>query len=65
MFPETITHKVFEANFSFQVNRSTGKVQFLFFKASFFAGANKFSFWPGDWGLSLHSVELRYFPDIS
>ena len=44
-FPETITHKIFETNFSFHVNEhTTGKALFLFFK-SFLLALTKLSFW--------------------
>ena len=55
----TITHKIFQTNFSFHV-----KVSFLFFK-SFLRVLTKLSFWQGGWALGYHSLKFRHFPDIS
>ena len=61
----TITHKIFETNSSFHVKqRTTGKVQFLFFK-SFLLVLTKLSFSQGGWGLGYDSMKFIQFPDIS
>ena len=52
----TAIHKIFETNSSFHVKqRTTGKVQFLFF-SSFLLVLTKFSFWEEDWALDYNSM---------
>ena len=52
----TTIHKIFQANSSFHVKqRTTGKVQLLFFR-SFLLVLTKFSFWEEDWALGYHSM---------
>ena len=54
----TIIHKVLETNSSFHVKeRTTGKVQFLFFR-KFLLLLTKFSFWEEDRGLGNNSVKF-------
>ena len=54
----TIIHKVLETNSSFHVKeRTTGKVQFLFFR-EFLLLLTKFSFWEEDRGLGNNSVKF-------
>ena len=54
----TIIHKVLETNSSFHVKeRTTGKVQFLFFR-KFLLLLTKFSFWGEDRGLGNNSVKF-------
>ena len=61
----TTIHKIFETNSSFHVKqRTTGKVQFLFF-SSFLLVSTKFSFWEEYWALGNNSIKFRNFPDIS
>ena len=53
-----IIHKVLETNSSFHVKeRTTGKVQFLFFR-KFLLLLTKFSFWEEDRGLGNNSVKF-------
>ena len=53
-----IIHKVLETNSSFHVKeRTTGKVQFLFFR-EFLLLLTKFSFWEEDRGLGNNSVKF-------
>ena len=42
----------------------TGGVWFLFFGGILLVLA-ELSFWRGDWALAYHSIEFRYFSDIS
>ena len=54
----TVIHKVLETNSSFHVKeRTTGKVQFLFFR-KFLLLLTKFSFWEEDRGLGNNSVKF-------
>ena len=54
----TIIHKVLETNSSFHVKeRTTGKVQFLFFR-KFLLLLTKLSFWEEDRGLGNNSVKF-------
>ena len=54
----TTIHKVLETNSSFHVKeRTTGKVQFLFFR-KFLLLLTKFSFWEEDRGLGNNSVKF-------
>ena len=54
----TIIHKVLETNSSFHVKeRTTGKVQFLFFRKLLLL-LTKFSFWEEDRGLGNNSVKF-------
>ena len=55
--PTTI-HRIFETNSSFHVKqRTTGKVQFLFFRSCFLVLA-KFSFWEEDWSQRYNSMKV-------
>ena len=63
--PATTIHRTFEINASFHLKqRTTGKVQFLFF-GSFLLVLTKFSFWEEDWALGYNSMKIWDFPDIS
>ena len=54
----TTIHKIFKRNSSFHVKqRTTGKVQFLFFSC-FLLGVTKFSFWEEDWALGYSSMKF-------
>ena len=65
LFAETTIHKIFETNSRFHVKqRTTGKVQFVFF-SSFLLVLTKFSFWEEDWALGYNSMKFWDFPDIS
>ena len=58
MLPDTTMDKIFEANSSFYVKwRTTGKVQFLFFR-SFLLVLNTFSFSEKDWVLGYNSINF-------
>ena len=58
LFAETTIHKLFVTNSSFRVKeRSTGKVQFLFFSSSLLV-LTKFSFWEEDWTLGYNSMKF-------
>ena len=57
-FEATTIHKIFETNSSFHVKqRTTGKVQFLFF-SRFLLVLTKFSFWEEDWALGYNSMKF-------
>ena len=61
----TTIHRIFETKSNFHVKqRTTGKVQFLFF-SSFLLVLTKFLFWEEDWALGYNSMKFRDFPDIS
>ena len=62
-FPEKITHKISETNFSFHVKQRT-TIKFLFFKRILLV-LTKLSFWQRDWALDNCSIKFRQFPDIS
>ena len=65
MLPDTTMDKIFEANSSFHVKwRTTGKVQFLFFR-SFLLVLNTFFFSEKDWVLGYNSINFWDFPDTS
>ena len=54
----TTIHKLFETNPSFHVKqRTTGKVQFLFF-SSFLLMLTKFSIWEEGWALGYNAVKF-------
>ena len=54
----TAIHKIFVTNSSFHVKqRTTGKVQFLFF-SSFLLVLTKCSFWEEDWALGYNSMKF-------
>ena len=58
MLPDTTMDKIFEANSSFHVKwRTTGKVQFLFFR-SFLLVLNTFFFSEKDWVLGYNSINF-------
>ena len=60
----TIIHKIFETKSSFHVKqRTTEKVQFLFFKG-FLLVSTKLSFWQENWALGYHSMTFRHITDI-
>ena len=60
-----IIHKIFEKDSCFHVKyRTTGKVQFLFFKR-FLSVMTKFSFPEEEWALGKNSLTFWDFPDIS
>ena len=62
-YRSTIIHKIFVTNCSFHVKqRTTGKVQYLFFK-SFWPVSLKILFRQGDWTLGYHTIQLRHFPE--
>ena len=57
-FEPTSIHKIFETKYSFHVKqRTTGKVQFLFF-SSFLLVLTKFPFWDEDWALGYDSMKF-------
>ena len=61
----TTIPKIFETKSSFHVKqRSTRKVQFLFF-SSFLLVLTKYSFWEEDWALGYNSMKFGDFSDIS
>ena len=58
LFAETTIHKIFETNSSFHVKqRTTGKVQFVFF-SSFLLVLTKFLFWEEGWALGYNSMKF-------
>ena len=64
MLPETIIHKIFETNSNFHVTAQYGKSLISVFE-NILLVLTKFSFWPGDWPVRYHAMELRRFPHIS
>ena len=62
---DNLSKNITNPNPSFHVKqRTTGKVDFLFFKSFFFVLLTKPSFCQGDWALGYHSMKCRQFPDI-
>ena len=54
----TTIHKIFEKMSGFHMKqRTTGKVQFLFF-SSFLLALTKFLFWKEDWALGYNSMKF-------
>ena len=57
-FASTTIHKILETNSSFYVKqRTTGKVQFLFF-SYFLPILTNFSFWEEDWAPGYNSIKF-------